>query len=109
MRLGFERRLAMIPTPASLAKAARRLDRRAQIKRKREERAKRVLERLKAGALLRRHHQRGRIVWCLVWKSGSEFVTHEAVTDALTSGQIVGVGDTLFEGAPSQTYRYAET
>ena len=99
----------MIPTPASLAKAARRLDRQNQHKQQRAERAKRVLERLKAGAVLCKHHQPTRIVWCLVWKGGSEFLSHEIVTDAFASGHIVGVGDALpFAGAASQTYRYVE-
>jgi hypothetical protein len=100
----------MIHTPESLAKAARRLDRRAEAKRKQETRTNRVLSLMKAGAVLCRQHQQQRVIWCLVWKGGSEFLTHETVTDALASGRIVGVGDALpFAGAElSQTYRYAE-
>jgi hypothetical protein len=99
----------MIPTPASLAKSARRLDRRAEAKRKREARAQHVLSLLKAGAVLCRQHQQHRVIWCLVWRSGSEFLTHEVVTDALASGHLVGVGDALpLAGAPSQTYRWTD-
>jgi DNA-binding transcriptional MocR family regulator len=96
-----------IPTPESLRRIHRRQDRQAEQKRQRQARAQRVLEKLKNGAVLCRHHQRGRTVWCLVWKGGSEFVTHELVTDALATGHVVGVGD-AFEGAPSQTYQYVE-
>jgi hypothetical protein len=100
----------MIHTPASLAKAARRLDLRAEAKRKQEKRTERVLSLMKTGAVLCRQHQRGRVIWCLVWRGGSEFLTHEAVAAALASGQIVGVGDALpFAGTElSQTYRYVE-
>jgi hypothetical protein len=100
----------MIPTPQSLAKTARRLDRQAEAKRKRQERVARVLSLMKAGAVLCRQHQGQRVIWCLVWRRGSEFLTHEVVTDALASGHIVGVGDALpFAGAElSQTYRWAE-
>lgn len=99
----------MIHTPASLPNSARRQDGPNQHKR-RAERAQRLLAKLQGGAVLCRHHQRGRIVWVLVWKDGSEFLTHEAVTDVLATGRIVGVGDALpFAGAElSQTYRYVE-
>ena len=100
----------MIYTPASLRNSARRLDRENQHKRQQAERARRVLEKLKAGAVLCRHHQRNRVVWCLVWRGGSEWIAHEVVTDALASGHIVGVGDALpFAGTElSQTYRWVE-
>jgi hypothetical protein len=98
-----------IHTQQSLRRVHHRQDRQSERKGQRQARAAAVLAKMQAGAVLYRHHQRGRIVWALVWKGGSELLTHEAVTDALATGQIVGVGDTLFEGAPSQTYRYAET
>jgi hypothetical protein len=87
-----------------------RPDRQNQRKRQRAERAQRVLAKLQGGAVLCRNHQRGRIVWVLVWKNGSEFLTPEAVTEALASGHVVGVGDALpFAGAElSQTYRWVE-
>jgi hypothetical protein len=87
-----------------MSRSAHRLNRQDQHKRRR------VLERLKAGAVLCRHQQRNRVVWCLVWRDGSEWLAHEVVTAALASGQIVGVGDALsFAGAElSQTYRYVE-
>jgi hypothetical protein len=100
----------MIHTPASLRASARHLDRQNQHKQQRAKRAQRVLERLKAGAVLYRHNQRGRAIWTLVWKGGNEFLTHEVITDALASGHLVGLGDALpFAGTElSQTYRYTE-
>jgi hypothetical protein len=97
-----------VPTPQSLRRVHRRQARQAKAKCKRQARADAVLAKLEAGAVLYRHHRRDRVIWVLAWKGGSEFLTHEIVTDALASGKIAGVGDTLFEGAPSQTYRYAE-
>ena len=89
----------------------RRQDRHAEHVRQRQDRAAAVLAKLKAGAVLCRHHQRGRTVWVLVWNNGSDFLTHETVTDALATGHIVGVGDALpFAGAElSQTFRYIES
>jgi DNA-binding transcriptional MocR family regulator len=99
-----------IPTTHSLQKAHRRQNHQAEAKRQRQERARRVLEKMMNGAVLYRRHQHGRIIWCLVWKGGSEFLTRELVTDALASGNIVGVGDALpFAGAElSQTFRYID-
>lgn len=99
-----------IHTAKSLQKTRRRQDRQEVAKRQRQERAAAVLAKLKNGAVLCRQHRPGRIIWCLVWKGGSEFLTHELVTDALASGKIVGVGDALpFAGTElSQTYRYAD-
>ena len=51
----------------------------------RAQRARALVEKLKDGGVLCRHHQHNRVVWCLVSKGGSEFLTHEAVTDALAS------------------------
>jgi hypothetical protein len=101
---------ALVPTQASLARIHRRQDRRAEVKRKRHERAQQVINKMRNGAVLCRHHQRNRIVWCLVWRGGSEWLTHEAAGDALASGQIVGVGDALpFAGTElSQTFRWCE-
>ncbi len=103
-----ENNVMPVHTAPSLRRAHRRLDRRTAAQQRRRLTATRILEKLKAGAVLCRHHHRGRIIWCLVWKGGSEFLTHESVSDALASGNIVGVGDTLFKDAPSQTYRYVE-
>lgn len=88
----------MTSTPVSLPNSAR------------GDRQKRVLAKLQGGAVLCRHHQRGRIVWVLVWKTGSEFLTPETVAEVLATGRIVGVGDALpFADAElSQTYRYVE-
>lgn len=95
-------------SPRTRKRVNRRLDRRNEAKRQRADRARRVIERLKAGAVLHRLHQHNRTIWCLVWRGGSEFLTHEQVTDALATGRIVGVGDALpFAGAElSQTFRY---
>jgi hypothetical protein len=99
----------IIHTSTSLQKAHRRQDPQAAAQRQRRERAAAVLAKLKAGAVLCRQHRPSRVIWCLVWKGGSEFLTHELVTDALASGKLVGVGGALpFAGAPSQTYRYAD-
>jgi hypothetical protein len=89
-------------------RVSQRLDRHNERKRKRQERARRLLEKLRGGAVLYRHHHNNRAIWCLVGRRGSEFLTHEVVTDAMASGHVVGVGDCLFAGAPSQTYRYVE-
>ena len=67
-----------------------------------------MLDALRNGGVLQRHHRRDRVTWVLAWSGGSEFLTHEVVTDVLATGRVAGVGDTLFEGAPSQTYRYVE-
>jgi hypothetical protein len=99
-----------IHTADSLRRSPRRQDQQAERKRPRAERVRRVLEQLKAGAALCRHHQRNRVIWCLVWRGGSEWLTHELATDVLALGHVVGVGDALpFAGAElSQTFRYVE-
>jgi hypothetical protein len=99
------------PAPLRLRLSARRPDRQNQRKQQRtRERSQRLFAKLKDGAVLCRHHQRNRVVWCLVWRDGSEWLTHEAVTEILASGHVVGVGDALpFAGAElSQTYRWVE-
>ena len=87
----------------------RRLDRRNKAKERRQERAKRVLEQMKNGAVLCRLNRPHRTSWSLVHKGGSEFLTHEVVTDALASDRLVGTGDSLFgDDALSQTFRWSE-
>jgi hypothetical protein len=79
----------IIHTSTSLQKAHRRQDRQAAAQRQRRERAAAVLAKLKAGAVLCRQHRPSRVIWCLVWKGGSEFLTHELVTDALASASLL--------------------
>jgi hypothetical protein len=88
----------------------RKLDRRNEAARKRQERARRVLDKLKAGAILRKHREGARTIWQLIDKQAVEFVHFETVSDVLRDLHVVGVGDTLFGEARelSQTFRWCE-
>jgi hypothetical protein len=87
-----------IPTPSSLRAKNRRLDRRL-------DGIKRAAAAMRAGAAL-----------CLAYRSGGAqwtLSTGEAVSDAvaralIANPNIVGVGDALFAGELSQTWRYVK-
>ena len=87
-----------IQTLAQLQQANCRLDRfRREVNR--------ILAAMKAGAFLHLQYDRGRPLWRL---SSGPFVTPEAAAVVIASGDVVGVGDSLFPGHPGQTWRYVQ-
>jgi hypothetical protein len=88
----------IVPTPTLLGRYARRLDRRNRG-------VTTVLAQMRgAGASLHKHFARGRPVWVL--STGGE-VPPDIATLVIANGNVVDVGDTLFGGELSQTFRYA--
>jgi hypothetical protein len=86
-----------VHTPNELARKARRLGRHSLT-------IERVIRALQRGATLQlsfspRQH------WRL---STGEFISRETAVTVVNLPDVVGVGDTLFAGEPSQTYRYLE-
>jgi len=94
-----------VPTPDSVRKTNRRLDRRNATKQRCEQTASKILEAMRNGASLHRCNRTHRTIWLL---STGPFVTHEAATDVLRDPHVVGVGDALFGPELSQTFRYIE-
>ena len=95
-----------VHTTTSLRRSARRLERRTERKHLRAARAQRVIAAMRdEGATLHRDHGNGRVIW---WLSNGIGLTHEMAVDVLGDVHVVGVGDCLFEGTPSQTWRYLE-
>jgi len=87
----------LIPTPASLARNRRRLDRH-------QARVDAVVERMRRGAALHQCFERQATVWRL---STAERMHPSVAKSAITRTNIVAVGDALFAGM-SQTWRYLE-
>ena len=88
-----------IPTPASVRATRRRLARRVG----RLEKAKLVLNEMRAGAALHMQHTKQGPVWTL---SNGRPVPDSIAKLVVTSASVVGVGDSLFEDVASQTWRW---
>jgi hypothetical protein len=89
----------MIPTVSSLRATRRRLEKRVG----RIERAERVLNEMRAGAALHLQHTKQGPCWALSTGRQVSDVVARLVT---ASASVVGVGDSLFDGCPAQTYRW---
>jgi len=76
----------IVPTPSSLARSARRLDRHVRG-------MTGVLAHMRAGAVMRLHFARGKPVWLL--SPGSE-VPLEVAALVIAHPNVCGVGDSLF-------------
>lgn len=63
----------------------------------------RVWAAMKDGASLHCEFRNGRRIW---WLSTGEFVPNDVAMFVAVKPEIVAVGDALFGGIPSQTYRY---
>jgi hypothetical protein len=89
----------MIPTVKKLDVQARKLDRI-------NSRVLRVLELMRTRGVTLHFDQSGRPArW---WLSTGAEVGERTAAVLIARREIVSVGDALFAGAPSQTYRYAE-
>jgi hypothetical protein len=67
--------------------------------------AAQVLKSMQAGASLRLHYQRGRPLWDL---TTGTFVTADVAELVIADNRVVGVGDALFPGVHSQTWRFSD-
>jgi hypothetical protein len=85
-----------IPTVRTFARDARRLDRRnrGMIT---------VLAQMRRGAVLSMHFARSKSVWVL--SSGGK-VPFKVATMVIAHPDVCGVGDSLFDNGPHQTWRY---
>jgi hypothetical protein len=89
----------MIPTVQKLDVQARKLDRI-------NSRTVRILEVMRRRGVTLHFDQSGRPPrW---WLSNGQQVDERTAAVLITRHEVVSVGDALFAGAPSQTYRYAE-
>lgn len=89
----------MIPTAKKLDTQGRRLNRL-------NGRTFRILEVMRCRGVLLHFDQSGRPPrW---WLSNGQQVDEQTAAVLITRHEVVSVGDALFAGAPSQTYRYAE-
>jgi hypothetical protein len=87
-----------IHTPGELARKARRLDRRNRA-------VEQALSELQRGASLHLSFSP-----CRHWRLSTGVPVSDEVGRAIIAlPDVVGVGDSLFEGEPSQTFRHAET
>jgi hypothetical protein len=87
-----------VPTVRELAAKRRAGDRR-------HANVERVIQQLQSGACLRLHYEHRRPVWTLT--PGGEIHDHIARL-VIACPSIMAVGDVLFEGLRSQTYRFSE-
>ena len=93
-------------TAETLRRKHRWLDRQNAARDRRLRLAAELLDRMKRGASLHRCNRPHRTIWIL---SDGTFVTQEAATDLISSGQIAGVGDALFGPELFQTFRFITT
>jgi hypothetical protein len=89
----------MIPTVSTLRAAGRRLTKRVG----RIEQAEAVLNEMRAGAALHLQHTKHGPCWAL---SNGRQVSDDVAKLVTASSSVVGVGDELFEGVTSQTFRW---
>jgi hypothetical protein len=89
----------MIPTVYTLRAARRRLAKRVE----HLEKAELVLVEMRAGAALHLQHTKHGPCWSL---SSSREISDAVAKLIITSSSIVGVGDALFDGVASQTFRW---
>ena len=88
-----------VPTTRELARQGRRLDRR-------NAKVERVLTCMQRGATLHCQFEYGRPTW---WLSDRSYVGEGIAKIVIADSRVVGVGDSLLVGIPSQTFRYVET
>jgi hypothetical protein len=91
--------MMMIHTPATLRSNRRRLDRRLQG-------AEQVLNALQAGDALHFQYTRSGPCWTL---TNGRPVSDKIARLVIASSSVVGVGDALFRGTASQTWRWWRT
>jgi hypothetical protein len=94
-----------VPTVQSLSRQARRLDHQARSLNRHSLRVEQVVAELRRGAILQLSYS-PRSHWRL---SSGPFVTDHVATTVIGMPNVVGVGDTLFAGELSQTFRYVKT
>jgi hypothetical protein len=94
-----------IPTAESLRRVHRRLARRTATKHQHGLTAASILQKMQRGASLRCHHSH-RTIWTF---STGEFVAHVVAIVVVGDPRVVAVGDCLFGGELSQTYRFTES
>src|SRR5262245_11247919 len=90
-------RRSSIHTPQSRARTAQRLDRRIRS-------VDRVVAHLRAGGTLHLAYGR-RPIWTL--SPGDQEIDAKIARLLIQRPDVIAVGDTLFDGVPSQTYRIA--
>jgi hypothetical protein len=88
-----------IHTPATLRATQRRLANRVG----RLEKAAGVLSAMRAGAALHLQHTKHGPCWAL---SNGRQISDDIAKLVIASSSVIGVGDALFDGAPSQTFRW---
>jgi hypothetical protein len=91
--------MTMIPTVPALRATRRRLAKHVG----RIEQAECVLNEMRAGAALHLQHTKQGPCWAL---SNGRPVSDVIARFVVSSASVVGVGDSLFDGCPAQTYRW---